>query len=369
MRILYGVVGEGMGHATRSKVVCDELVRRGHEVKIVVSGRAYQYMAKAFRDVVEIRGFEIRYEDNGMALDATIAQNVLAAPEMLQANLLAYYDRVAAFRPDVVITDFDSFAGYVGRRQGVPVVSIDNQQIISRCKHPKPITKGSRFDFELTKSFVRAKLPSLDYAFVTTFFEPPMKPKYASSTMLVPPILRDAILKAKPSARAGEHVLVYQTSTSDTTLIPTLNSLKNERFYVYGLRRRESIGNCELFDFDEARFIEHMATAKAVVANGGFTTLSEAVFLGKPIYSVPVRHQYEQEMNGRYLEYLGYGAVHESVEAKSLRRFLADVPRMTERVAKHHQLGNELLFDKLALVLERLVRKSQKKRRELEGTA
>jgi UDP:flavonoid glycosyltransferase YjiC (YdhE family) len=300
MRILYGVVGEGMGHATRSKVVCEELVRRGHEVKIVVSGRAFGYLAKSFPDVVEIRGFEIRYEDNGMALDATIAQNVLAAPEMLQANLL----------------------GYVARRQGVPLVCIDNQQIIYRCKHPKPITKGAKFDFELTKTFVRAKLPSLDYAFVTTFFEPPIKPKYEDATMLVPPILRDSILKAKTIARAGE-----------------------------------------LFDFDEKTFIEHMATAKAVVANGGFTTLSEAVYLGKPIYSVPVRHQYEQEMNGRYLELLGYGAVHESVDAKSLKRFLADVPRMTARVAKHHQDGNALLFEKLAIVLDRLVRKRDKKRR------
>jgi uncharacterized protein (TIGR00661 family) len=367
MRILYGVVGEGMGHATRSKVVCEELVRRGHEVKIVVSGRAHGYLAKSFADVVEIRGFEIRYEDNGMALDATIAQNVLAAPEMLQANLLAYYDRVASFRPDVVITDFDSFAGYVARRQGVPLVSIDNQQIIARCKHPKPITKGAKFDFELTKSFVRAKLPSLDYAFVTTFFEPPVKPKYEDATMLVPPILRDAILKAKAIARAGDHVLVYQTSTSDTSLIPTLNGLKGERFYVYGLRRREVIGNCELFDFDEKTFIEHMATAKAVVANGGFTTLSEAVYLGKPIYSVPVRHQYEQEMNGRYLELLGYGAVHESVDAKSLKRFLAEVPRMTARVARHHQDGNALLFEKLGTVLERLARKREKKRRAEAG--
>ena len=362
MRLLYGVVGEGMGHATRSKVVCEDLVKRGHEVKIVVSGRAYNYLAKSFSDVVEIRGFEIRYEDNGMALDATIAQNVLAAPEMLQANLVAYYDSVASFRPDVVITDFDSFAAYVGRRQRVPVISIDNQQVVARCKHPKAITKGARFDFELTKSFVRAKLPSLDFAFVTTFFEPPIKSKYEDSTLLVPPILRDVILAAKPEANPGKHVLVYQPSTSDTSLIPTLNSLKNEQFFIYGLRRRETIGNCELFDFDEATFVRHMATAKAVVANGGFTTLSEAVFLGKPIYSVPVRHQYEQEMNARYLELLGYGVMRDTIEARSLAAFLQDVPRMSLRVAKHRQEGNSLLLDKLQVVLDRLKKKSRKSR-------
>ena len=49
MRILYGVVGEGMGHATRSKVVCEHLVARGHDVKIVVSGRAHALLAKSLQ--------------------------------------------------------------------------------------------------------------------------------------------------------------------------------------------------------------------------------------------------------------------------------------------------------------------------------
>jgi uncharacterized protein (TIGR00661 family) len=43
MRILYGVVGEGMGHAIRSRVVLDELVQR-HDVQVVVSGRALDYV-------------------------------------------------------------------------------------------------------------------------------------------------------------------------------------------------------------------------------------------------------------------------------------------------------------------------------------
>src|ERR1700752_4959944 len=98
-----------MGHATRSKVVCEHLVASGHEVKIVVSGRAYDLLAGAFEDVVEIRGLTIRYVDNRMDRDGTFARNVLAAPSMLAANVGAYFDRVSSFRPDAVISDFDSF--------------------------------------------------------------------------------------------------------------------------------------------------------------------------------------------------------------------------------------------------------------------
>ena len=80
MRILYGVVGEGMGHATRSKVVCEHLVAAGHEVKIVVSNRAHVFLSKAFPDVVEIKGLTIRYVDNRMDRAGTLARNIMAAP-------------------------------------------------------------------------------------------------------------------------------------------------------------------------------------------------------------------------------------------------------------------------------------------------
>ena len=47
MRILYGVVGEGMGHATRSRVVIEHLLAQGHEVHVVVSGRAQRFLTES----------------------------------------------------------------------------------------------------------------------------------------------------------------------------------------------------------------------------------------------------------------------------------------------------------------------------------
>src|ERR1019366_10138177 len=207
MRILYGVVGEGMGHATRSKVVCEHLLARGHDVKIVVSGRAHGMLSKAFSDVVEIKGLTIRYVDNRMDRDGTLARNVLAAPGMLAKNVGAYFETVSKFRPDAVITDFDSFAYLFAKRHGLPVLSTDNQQLISRCKLGKFAKQGAKVDYQMTKAFVRAKLPACDHYVITTFFYPPIRPKYEKDTTLVPPILRKSIIDAKKKAHAGEHVL------------------------------------------------------------------------------------------------------------------------------------------------------------------
>ncbi len=370
MRILYGVVGEGMGHATRSKVVCEHLIARGHEVKIVVSGRAHTLLAKSFPDVVEIRGLTIRYVDNRVDRDGTLARNVLAAPSMLAANVGAYFDTVARFRADAVVSDFDSFAYLFAKRHAIPILSIDNQQIISRCKLGKFAKDGVKIDYQMTKAFVRAKLPGCDHYVVTTFFEPPIRPRYRKDTTLVPPIVRDPILAARKRARQGNQVLVYQTSVSDTTLLDTLERVTDREFVVYGLRRNARRGNCTLKEFSETGFVEDLAAARAVVCNGGLSLIGEALYLGKPVLSVPVGNQYEQVLNARYLESLGYGLEARRLEPDLLRLFLAEAPRYAARVAKHKQDGNRELFDVVDRVLERFARKAKRARQvaKREGT-
>ncbi|MFO0679847.1 MAG: MJ1255/VC2487 family glycosyltransferase [Polyangiaceae bacterium] len=366
MRILYGVVGEGMGHATRSKVVCEYLESRGHSVKIVVSGRAHAYLAKSFSDVVEIRGLTIRYVENAMDRDGTLARNVLAAPSMLMDNVAAYYARVVDFEPELVVTDFDSFAHLFAKRHGLPVISIDNQQIIARCKHHDDIKRGVKVDYQLTKAFVKAKLPRCDHTIITTFFQPPVRKKFADTTTLVPPILRKSILAAKERAKVGDHVLVYQTSLSNSDLLPALNRITKEKFVVYGLRRNDVVGNCVVKDFDEVGFVHDLATAKAVVTNGGLSLLGESVYLGKPVYSVPVEHQFEQVMNARYLEELGYGLATTRIDPDILNLFLREVPKYAARVAKHSQRGNELLFRTLDDLVHHHAKKAKKRRKERE---
>lgn len=367
---MYGVVGEGMGHATRSKVVCEHLLGAGHQVKIVVSGRAYALLAKTFRDVVEIKGLTIRYVDNRMDQSGTLARNVLAAPWMLAANIGAYVDRVASFRPDAVISDFDSFAYFFAKSHRLPILSIDNQQIISRAKLGKFAKQGVKVDYQMTKAFVRAKLPACDHYVVTTFFFPPIRKRCSKDTTLVPPILRRAILDAKKRAHAGEHVLVYQTSTSDTGIIDELIAVDKEQFIVYGLRKSGRRGNCIFKEFSEEGFVEDLTAARAVVTNGGLSLIGEAVFLGKPVFSVPVGKQFEQILNARYLEELGYGLSAERVEASVLRLFLREAPKYASRVAKHRQDGNRELFDVVDNVLGRFARKAKReKRAEAEAEA
>ena len=55
MRILYGVNGEGLGHATRSEVVIGSLLGE-HDVRVMASGAAFKYLEGRLGHVSEVFG-------------------------------------------------------------------------------------------------------------------------------------------------------------------------------------------------------------------------------------------------------------------------------------------------------------------------
>jgi uncharacterized protein (TIGR00661 family) len=347
MKILYGVVGEGMGHAMRSRVVIEHLLRRGHEVEIMTSGRAADFLGSRFQGagskVRRIHGLHIVYEENRMKLAATLGSNLKASAGGIPDNVAAYFELIRQFAPDAVISDFESWTYVYAKAHRLPVLSIDNMQIINRCRHPREVLAGHEIDFRLSRAFIRSKLPFCDHYVITSFFRPEVRKRH---TTLVPPILRPEILAAQPTR--GDHLLVYQTAEGNTGLARTLAATGLE-CRIYGMRRgiqEEQVeGNLRYRPFDEARFIADLASAKAVICGGGFTVLGEAVYLRKPTLSTPVQRQFEQVLNARWLERLGYGRYAESLaDPAVVHGFLEAVPACEERLASYGQEGNEGLY-------------------------
>ncbi|MGI5862459.1 MAG: MJ1255/VC2487 family glycosyltransferase [Myxococcales bacterium] len=351
MKILYGVVGEGMGHATRSRVILEALSVK-NEVLVVASGRAYDFLSARFPNVHKIWGYTLAYEQNAVKKLKTALRNARGALAGGPENVRQYFEISEKFSPDCVISDFETFAYLYGRNWMLPVISIDNMQIINRCAHAPSIIEGFENDFRLAKGIVKSKLPGCFHYLVTTFFYPPLrKPR----TTLVPPILRPEILQAK--SEAGEHLLVYQTSTSNKEL-PEILKRSGLPCRIYGLRRdlEEDMQDENLLyrPFSEQGFIDDLRTARAVIANGGFTLMSEAVYLHKPMLALPVGGQFEQVLNARYLEEEGYGLYAPTLTDEVLERFLRMVPRCADKLAGYQQDGNRVLFSKLDELLEKV---------------
>jgi uncharacterized protein (TIGR00661 family) len=349
MKILYGVVGEGMGHAMRSRVVLDHLTRE-HQVQVVVSGRAYDYLKARASEQLAVRkiwGYSLVYEDNEVRKWQTLKQNLKGAlsdggwPE----NVRAYVEIADRFEPDVVISDFETWSYLFAQRHGLPVLSVDNMQVINRCAHAPELLEGVEDEFRLTNAIVKAKVAGAAHYHVTTFFYPPTRKE---RTTLHPPILRPEILAARPETQA--HLLVYQTSTSNTGLLDVLRASGRE-CRIYGMRRdlKEDLvdGNLRFRPFSEAGFVDDLRTAAGVIASAGFTLMGEAVYLRRPMLAVPLAQQFEQILNARYLEREGYGLAAETLDAATVGRFLEGLPDFERNLARYTQDGNKDLLSAL----------------------
>lgn len=199
------------------------------------------------------------------------------------------------------------------------------------------------------KSVIKAYVVKPKVHILTSFFYPPVRSK--KKAVIYPPVIREDILKLKP--KNGNHVIVYQTSKESVKLVRRLKALKDEQFIVYGFDEDKIDGNLTYKKFNEDEFYDDLASSKAVICNGGFTFISEAISLKKPIYSVPAIGNFEQTLNGYYVERLGYGEYHEVMNAPRVKNFLRKLPTYQKRLAKVKNKNNDGIVKELIYRIEK----------------
>ena len=349
-RILYGLASEGMGHAIRSKVILSRLVQQ-YDVKIVCAGNPFKVLSGEFDNVCEIVGTKLAYRDNRLSFHQTLLDNLKIASRAIAENSEVLWDAFTRFKPDLVITDFESLSSLFADLSRKPLISIDNMQVIDRCKITYP--RDVRLHYLLTRKLVHDRVPRAAHYIITSFFRVDVRKRYAGKVSIVPPILRENILAIRPQRK--NHILVYQTSNTSSKLAGILKN-SNENYVVYGFNKEERDGNLQFRTFDEIRFIQDLTSSKAVLLNGGYTTIGEAIYFRKPVLSVPIGKHFEQILNAFYLQKMGYGEYCPQLTEAALARFLGNLDAYSGNLANCSQKGNEVLFDILENMISELVK-------------
>jgi uncharacterized protein (TIGR00661 family) len=336
--ILYGVNGEGAGHSTRAKEVLTHLLAQGHRVHVGSFDRGLQNLGEKF-EVTEIYGFRFAYVNNRVRYKRTIAKNLITAPQA--GKSLARLDRlVDDAEIDLVITDFEPLTCHIAHKRRLPVISIDNQHCLTNAVVSYP--RQYRRDAAAAKIVTRLMTPHANAYLVVSFFEAPVRKR---NTFLFPPILRQQILDAKPTE--GDHILVYVTSPAPE-LAMLLGSVRAQYVaYGFGREGHNEQGNVTFKKPSLDGFFADLVSARAVIANSGFSLVTEALHLGKPYLAVPVSHQFEQVFNAYWLERSGYGGFWEELNKERVESFLYNVPHYRESLVSYPRAGNDALFQKL----------------------
>ncbi|MHC4462196.1 MAG: glycosyltransferase family protein [Planctomycetota bacterium] len=319
-RIIYGVAGEGFGHSSRSHLIGQRLIDSGHDVTFVGSKRSLVYLKQYFGErVKEIFGLSFAYEDGRIDKSETLKRNLLNLPEGNRQNEELFRTYFEPFAPELVISDFEPFSAWWAWRNRIPFISIDHEHMLTLCKLEH---KSKNWFSRLTASVVTEchYVGAVAYV-VINFFKTPLR---IDSAVLVPPIVRPIVRALE--AGEGEHILLYSTTgKGEKKLRDILGRFGGQKFYVYGFDKSEEFKNCVFKECSTEGFLADLAGARGVIASAGFSLISECLYLKKKMLLLPVAGQYEQMINGHYIEKLGLGISAEKLDEAIIERFLNQI--------------------------------------------
>jgi uncharacterized protein (TIGR00661 family) len=121
------------------------------------------------------------------------------------------------------------------------------------------------------------------------------------------PVIRNELRNAAPADK--NFTLVYLNSFSDEELINcfTQEMFQNRKFVIYSKTSMATLvnGNCEIKPLNNETFTQDIINCSGVLTAGGFQTISEALYLGKKLFVIPLKKQGEQMSNAKILAGMG----------------------------------------------------------------
>ncbi len=336
-KILYGIHGTGHGHAMRGLTIARRL--KQHDFLFVANDDALRIFGDEF-PVFRMPNLGTVFQNYQVDLPATIGR---AVPTLWhrKRHLNTLLSLIDDFKPDVCMTDLEYFVPRAARLRNLPCMTLDHQHVITCCKHTLPASLW--FDYVLQGLTPRYLFPPTQCNLIVSFYAPPILPKY--NARIVPPILRDHVLALTP--RDDGHVLVYQSNTTHRRLIDFLLQATSKTCYVFGYAQEEgSEGNVIFKKKSEQEFLKLLEGCSYVIQGGGHTLMTESLYLGKPILTLPIKAMVEQRFNALYVEQFGYGmqADMATLEPSQLRTFEERLPLYKQAIAAKNFCGNETVF-------------------------
>jgi UDP:flavonoid glycosyltransferase YjiC (YdhE family) len=80
--------------------------------------------------------------------------------------------------------------------------------------------------------------------------------------------------------------------------------------------------------------------------------MTEAFYLRKPYLALPMRGQFEQELNAYWLAKLKYGMNLRRIRSEAIGNFLYRVPDFKEQLSQYRAADNRAIKDKLGELLD-----------------
>ncbi len=315
MKMMFCVLGEGRGHMTQAMAVKEMVETAGHQVVAVTLGVSAQrpvpaYFASAMNlPVRQLPTLEFKYKNNRAVSNTATLLGVLGnLPKYW--HLLRQLDAVVReVQPDVILNFFEPIAALYAltRRSRPPFVAIGHQFMF---QHPGYVRAPHLWKQLLSMKLYARLLGARATKLALSLYAAPDLP--AKRIFVGPPILRRQLFQLQ-SNPAGQFTLVYLLNHGYAEqIIQWSNAHPQAKLHCFydkpGVPAEFQHSPALTFHrLEGEKFLRMMAECRHVVCTAGFESVSEAAWLGKPVFLVPVENHIEQQVNALDAQQFGLG--------------------------------------------------------------
>jgi UDP:flavonoid glycosyltransferase YjiC (YdhE family) len=310
--ILFAINGLGMGNSTRCHVVIQRLAAEA-EVHVITSGNGLFFL----KDRPEITSLSatppLAYAFSGDGVNAlgTLAgiRNMRGALREKIVRLEVLLDQL---NPDLVVTDSEYVIRPVLRRR-IPLAGINNSDVVvSQYFRHKNLPPSIRAHFWMIEysDYLLHRMKWTMAVSPSPFADTPRSDVFKRIGLIVrdgaKETANERVGKPVPLPHEIDRIVVMLSGSAFASQISELQTLP-WKVDVIG-RDGVSVGNVT-YHGKIRESLEFVRNAGALVINGGFSSVSEAVAMMRPVYVIPVPNHAEQLINALMVKEVGAGDV------------------------------------------------------------
>ena len=259
--------------------------------------------------VQQLPTLEFKYKNSKAVSNTATLFGVLANLPKYARLVRQLDDIVRAAQPDIILNFFEPIAAFytLTRRRRPPVVAVGHQFMF---QHPGYVRTPELWKQLVSMRIYTWLLGARATKLALSLYEAPDLP--AKRIVVGPPILRKQLFGLQPDP-AGTFTLVYLlnhgyadqiTRWSDAHPQTRLHCFYDKPGAPAEFQHSPALTFHKL---DGEKFLNMMAGCRNVVCTAGFESVSEAAWLGKPLFLVPVENHIEQQVNAIDAQQFGIG--------------------------------------------------------------
>ncbi|CAM3741552.1 glycosyltransferase family protein [Mucilaginibacter galii] len=282
-KILYAIQGTGNGHLSRAMDIVPLLKLKG-EVDVLVSGKQGDLKLP----------FDVKYRCHGMGFVFGKSGGVDFWKSFQKADTRKFIKEINQLpvnNYDLIVSDFEPVSAWACHFADKPCIGLSHQVAVLNNQVPKPDTTD-----------LLGKMILKQYAPVTAQYGFHFK---AFGHNIFTPVVRQEV-REQPIGEKG-HYTVYLPAYDDERLIRKLVKFKHIEWQVFSKHNKKPVDykNIAIEPISNQAFIKSMASAQGVLCGAGFETPAEALFMKKKLLVIPMKNQYEQQLNAAALKAMG----------------------------------------------------------------